>query len=141
MSRGLRHSSEQLANILNSPPFPGQAERLKAFLSECQTNGFSLTALINYNIPRYNGRTLVHIAANNGLFGCLEELLKLEGICNKLNYAARHASLLRNCMGGEMSASKLLFVAFLCIYFGACLFQLASNCRISYTRFHFTLIA
>lgn len=79
MSRGLRHSSEKLANILNSQPYPGQAEDLKRFLTEGQENGFPLTVVINYNIPRYNGRTLVHIAANNGLFGCLEELLRLGG--------------------------------------------------------------
>ena len=59
-----------MANILNSAPFPGQAEELKRFLSEYQSNGYSLSVLINYNIPRYNGRTLVHIAGNNGLCSC-----------------------------------------------------------------------
>ena len=93
MSRGLRHSSEKLANILNSPPYPGQAEELKKFLSECKSNGFSLNGLINYNIPRYNGRTLVHIAANNGLFGCLEELLKLGGELPVLTIISLHKRL------------------------------------------------
>ena len=80
MSREIRYSSEKLANILNHPPFPGQADELKHFLSECTSNGpFSLAALINYQIPRYHGRTVVHIAANNGLFECLEELLRLGG--------------------------------------------------------------
>ena len=79
MSREIRYSSEKLANILNHPPFPGQADELKRFLSECSANGFSLAELINYKIPRYHGRTVVHISANNGLFECLEELLRLGG--------------------------------------------------------------
>lgn len=79
MARDLRHSSERLANILNLSPFPGQTEELKRFLSECSSKGFSMPGLINYQIPRYHGRTVVHIAANNGLFECLEELLRLGG--------------------------------------------------------------
>lgn len=79
MSRGFRHSTERLANILNSSPYPGQAEQLKECLLDCESKGFPVVQLINYNIPRYNGRTLIHIAANNGLFECLKELLKLGG--------------------------------------------------------------
>ena len=77
MSQEIRYRSEKLANILNRSPSP--ADELKRFLSECSSNGFSLVRLINYQIPRYNGRTVVHIAANNGLFKCLEELLRLGG--------------------------------------------------------------
>ena len=77
MARDIRYRSERLANLLNSPPFPGQADEVKRYLSEFGSVGSG--GLINYQIQRYNGRTAVHIAASNGLFECLEELLRLGG--------------------------------------------------------------
>ena len=79
MARNLRQSSEGLANLMNTPPYAGQADDLKRYLSDYSSFGLPVARLINYGIPRYNGRTAVHLAASNGLFECLEELLKLGG--------------------------------------------------------------
>ena len=68
---------ERLGFLLNS----GTIEQLKQALAEFQQIGLQTEKLINYPIQRYNGRTTVHLAASNGLFDCLELLLKSGGEC------------------------------------------------------------
>lgn len=66
---------ERLGYLLNS----GSIEQLKVALNEFEQQGLQKEKLINYPIQRYNGRTAVHLAASNGLFDCLELLLKFGG--------------------------------------------------------------
>lgn len=66
---------ERLGVLLNSGTF----EQLKQALAEFEQIGLQTDKLINYPIQRYNGRTTVHLAATNGLFDCLELLLKSGG--------------------------------------------------------------
>ena len=66
---------ERLGYLLNS----GSIDQLKQALHEFDQAGLQKEKLINYPIQRYNGRTAVHLAASNGLFDCLELLLKSGG--------------------------------------------------------------
>ncbi len=71
---------ERLGFILNS----GSVEQLKQSLNEFEQVGLQKEKLINFPIQRYNGRTAVHLASNNGMYDCLELLLKSGGRDNKL---------------------------------------------------------
>ena len=66
---------ERLGYFLNS----GTIDQLKTALAEFEQMGLQKEKLINYPIQRYNGRTAVHLAASNGLYDCLELLLKSGG--------------------------------------------------------------
>lgn len=66
---------ERLGYLLNS----NSIDQLKQALIEFEQAGLQKDKLINYPIQRYNGRTAVHLAASNGLFDCLELLLKSGG--------------------------------------------------------------
>ena len=79
MARELRQSSELLGNLMNSLPYEGQTEDLKRYMQEFEQTGQPVERLINHPIQRYNGRTPVHLAASNGLWECLEILLKNGG--------------------------------------------------------------
>ena len=81
MARSLQinSASERLAKLLNASPYAGQTEDLKRFLDNYSSFHQSVERLVNYPNPPYHGRTAVHLAANNGLFDCLEELLKRGG--------------------------------------------------------------
>ena len=68
---------ERLGFLLNS----GTIDQLKQALAEFEQIGLQVEKLINYPIQRYNGRTAVHLAASNGLYDCLELLLKSGGGC------------------------------------------------------------
>ena len=70
---------ERLGFVLNSPS--GNIEQLKQLLAELEQTGLQKEKMINCSIQRYNGRTAVHLAASNGLFDCLELLLKSGGEC------------------------------------------------------------
>lgn len=71
---------ERLGFLLNS----GTIDQLKQALADFeQIGGLQPEKLINYPIQRYNGRTAVHLAASNGLFDCLELLLKSGGMLIK----------------------------------------------------------
>ena len=69
--------AEQLGILLNQPPYTGQTEDIRRFLSNFEPN--ILPRLINSRIRRYTGQTPVHLAATNGLIECLEILLKSGG--------------------------------------------------------------
>lgn len=69
---------ERLGYLLNS----GSIDQLKQALHEFDQKGLQKDKLINYPIQRYNGRTAVHLAVSNGLFDCLELLLKAGGKLN-----------------------------------------------------------
>ena len=69
---------ERLGLVLNSPS-GGSVEQLKQLLAELEQTGLQKEKVINCSIQRYNGRTAVHLAASNGLFDCLELLLKSGG--------------------------------------------------------------
>ena len=72
--------SERLAVVLQSAPYDGQTEHLKQHLDDFSRNhGQPAEKIINYRLQRYNGRTPVHLAAFNGLWECLEILLKNGG--------------------------------------------------------------
>lgn len=67
---------EKLEHLLNK----GSAELLMLALTEFEEAGLSMKELINFPIRNHNGRTLVHLAARNGVLDCLELLLVLGGI-------------------------------------------------------------
>ena len=66
---------ERLGYLLNS----GSIEQLKLALGDFEQIGLQKDKIINFPMQRYNGRTAVHLAAGNGLFDCLELLLKCGG--------------------------------------------------------------
>ena len=66
---------DRLVFLVNS----GNVEPLKNALAEFEQCGLQKDKLINYPIQRYNGRTVVHLAASNGLVDCLGLLLKNGG--------------------------------------------------------------
>lgn len=66
---------ERLGYLLNS----GSIEQLKLALGDFEQIGLQRDKIINFPMQRYNGRTAVHLAASNGLFDCLELLLKCGG--------------------------------------------------------------
>ena len=66
---------ERLGHILNN----GSVDQLNQSLKEFEQIGLQKDKLINYPIQRYNGRTAVHLAANNGFYDCLDLLLKYGG--------------------------------------------------------------
>lgn len=66
---------ERLVFLVNS----GHVEPLKYALAEFEQCGLQKDKVINYPIQRYNGRTVVHLAASNGLVDCLGLLLKSGG--------------------------------------------------------------
>lgn len=66
---------ERLGFLLNS----GTIDQLKQALAEFEHIDLPVEKLVNYPIQRYNGRTAVHLAASNGLYDCLELLLKSGG--------------------------------------------------------------
>lgn len=72
----LRQSSIRLGYLMTSNPYEGQTDQLKLTLTETEHAGQPLNKVINYPLQRYNGRTPVHLAASNGLWECLEILLK-----------------------------------------------------------------
>ena len=76
MARDLRQSSKRLGTLMNSTAYEGLTEDLKQFL---QGTGLPMEKVINHPIQRFNGRTPVHLAASNGLWECLEILLKNGG--------------------------------------------------------------
>ena len=80
MARDIRQSSEKLGILMNAQPYDGQTERLKQFLNEFERVGLPPDKVINYGIQRYNGRTPVHLAAANGLWECLDLMLKNGGL-------------------------------------------------------------
>ena len=66
---------------MNSAPYVEQTDHLKhRDLQECEQTGQPVKKVIDYAIQRYNGRTPVHLAASNGLWECLDILLKNGGI-------------------------------------------------------------
>lgn len=67
--------SERALNRLETLIYGGSASQLKQALVEIKQP----ERLINYPIPRYNGRTTLHLAASKGLFDFLELLLKYGG--------------------------------------------------------------
>lgn len=74
----VRNIAEDLGGILSA----GSSENQKQLFDEYMQHAQSLScteAVINFPIQRYNGRTLVHIAADKGLHEFLEELLKKGG--------------------------------------------------------------
>lgn len=83
LSESLRQGSARLGFLMTSIPYEGQVEthtdQLKQYLSEFEQTGHPVEKLINHPLQRYNGRTSVHLAASNGLWECLEILLKKGG--------------------------------------------------------------
>lgn len=66
---------EKLEKLLNG----GSMGQLEQALTEFEQAGLQKETIINYRIPRYSGRTIVHLAASNGLFDPLELFLKSGG--------------------------------------------------------------
>ena len=78
MDKTTRQYADRLANILSKETaLPSSVREL---LNAVEQDG-SLEAkqVINHPQQRHGGRTAVHIAANNGLWECLELLLKNGG--------------------------------------------------------------
>ena len=75
----LRQSSGRLGYLMTTNPHEGQTDHLKQTLTGIEQAGQPLEKVINYHLQRYNGRTPVHLAASNGLWECLEILLKNGG--------------------------------------------------------------
>jgi hypothetical protein len=81
--------SVKLGALLNSSCYEGQTDQLKQQLQEVSQNRqLPLECVINYPIKHYNDRTCVHLAASNGLWECLEELLNSGGNPNATSSAA-----------------------------------------------------
>ena len=78
-SEFLRQSSGRLGYLMTTNPHEGQTDHLKQALTGIEQAGQSLEKVINFPLQRYNGRTPVHLAASNGLWECLEILLKNGG--------------------------------------------------------------
>lgn len=66
---------DRLAYVLNN----GSIDQLKQCMAEFEQVGLQKERLINFPIQRHNGRTTVHLAASNGMYDCLELLLKMGG--------------------------------------------------------------
>ena len=78
--KDLRQVSEKLGSLLNSRLYVGQTDQFKQQLQEISQNRqLPLERVVNCPIKRYNDRTCVHLATSNGLYECLEELLKSGG--------------------------------------------------------------
>ncbi len=76
----VRQSAERLGILMNSASqFDDPTEILKQHLQEFERQGLPVDKLINYGLQRYNGRTPVHLAAANGLWECLELMLRSGG--------------------------------------------------------------
>jgi hypothetical protein len=76
--RTVAEAVEELEHLLDG----GSLKELKDALDDFEAYGFQREVLINYPIPRYNGRTAVHLAASKGLFQCLKLFLKSGGESN-----------------------------------------------------------
>ena len=76
----IQQVSEKLGTLLASRLYDGQTDQFKRQLREVSRNKqVALKRVINYPIKRYNYRTCVHLAASNGLYECLQELLQSGG--------------------------------------------------------------
>lgn len=77
-AREMRELSETLAAVLGREQGREQRQNFFVLLDEAEQFG-CLERVINHPLQRYNGRTLVHLAAVNGLWEYLEQLLKKGG--------------------------------------------------------------
>lgn len=75
----IRRSAEALGTILSAEPSEEQKRRFEEHIDRCRSSPGFLQKVINHPIQRYNGRTLVHIAADKGLNEYLETLLNEGG--------------------------------------------------------------
>lgn len=77
-ARNVRELSETLASVLGREQGKEQRRLFSAWLDEAEQLN-CLVRVINHPLQRYNGRTLVHLAAVNGLWEYLEQLLSKGG--------------------------------------------------------------
>lgn len=76
----VRKIAETLGTILSAEPSDNQKKLFEDHM-EYGRKTSALQKIINHPIQRYNGRTLVHIAADKGLSEYLEKLLLEGGAC------------------------------------------------------------
>lgn len=74
----VKRLAESLGALLSTDPSDEQKKTFDLYIQYASNNQF-LEKVINYPIQRYNGRTLVHIAADKGLPDYLEVLLAKGG--------------------------------------------------------------
>ena len=74
----VKRLAECLGALLSTDPSDEQKKNFDLYIQYASNNQF-LEKVINYPIQRYNGRTLVHIAADKGLPDYLEVLLAKGG--------------------------------------------------------------
>ena len=74
----VRKLAESLGAVLSAGSSDNQKQYFDQYLQHALIQRCA-DKVINYPIQRYNGRTLVHIAADKGLHEFLEELLKNGG--------------------------------------------------------------
>ena len=70
----VKRLAESLGALLSTDPSDEQKKNFDLYIQYALNNQY-LEKVINYPIQRYNGRTLVHIAADKGLPEYLEILL------------------------------------------------------------------
>lgn len=67
---------EKLQGLLSSGV---STKQLKEVLDESEAAGLPKELILNYPIPRYNGRTIVHLAASKGRVDYLKLFLNCGG--------------------------------------------------------------
>ena len=77
-ARDVRERAETLATFLGRNQGKEQRQNFFLYLEESEHRN-CLERVINHPLQRYNGRTLVHLAAVHGLWDYLEQLLKNGG--------------------------------------------------------------
>lgn len=91
-----RQYADRLASILSQEG--AQLSSVRDLLSAVEQDGSLETKqVVNHPLQRYSGRTAVHIAAANGMWECLELLLKNGGRERRLGGPA----LLTNSLGSS----------------------------------------
>ena len=78
-AKKIYQSSKELGIRLDNRLQTVTPEQLQKSLEELESEGLPVKEVINYGIPRYNRRTCIHLAAANGLWECLELMLKRGG--------------------------------------------------------------
>ena len=74
----IRALAETLGVVILGNPSEEQRRNFQRYLDAAK-KGRCVENVIDFPLQRYNGRTLLHLAADNGLWEYLEELLKNGG--------------------------------------------------------------
>ena len=74
----IRSLAETLGAVVLSNPSEEQRKKFQLYLEHAK-RARVVESVIDFPLQRYNGRTLLHLVADNGLWEYLEELLKNGG--------------------------------------------------------------